>query len=51
MSEEDSLEQRNGSGPGTCSLEVVLAEGRRIEVKRDFDAETLVRLIRTLEEL
>ena len=43
--------QRNGSGPGTCSLEVVLAEGRRIEVKRDFDAETLTRLIRTLEEL
>jgi hypothetical protein len=26
--------QRNGSGPGTCSLEVVLAEGRRIEVRR-----------------
>ena len=43
--------QRNGSGPGTCSLEVVLAEGRRIEVKRGFDAETLARLIRTLEEL
>ena len=43
--------QRNGSGPGTCSLEVVLAEGRRIEVKRDFDAETLARLIRTIEEL
>jgi transposase len=43
--------QRNGSGPGTCSLEVVLAEGRRIEVRRDFDAETLARLIRTLEEI
>jgi hypothetical protein len=43
--------QRNGSGPGTCSLEVVLAEGRRIEVKRDFDAQTLARLIRTLEEI
>jgi hypothetical protein len=43
--------QRNGSGAGTGSLEVVLAEGRRIEVKRDFDAETLARLIRTLEEL
>ncbi len=40
--------QRNGSGPGTCSLEVVLAEGRRIEVRRDFDAETLARLIRPL---
>ena len=43
--------QRNGSGPGSCSLEVVLAEGRRIEVRRDFDAETLTRLIRTLEEI
>jgi hypothetical protein len=37
--------ERNGSGPGTCSLEVVLAEGRRrIEVRRDFDAETLERV-------
>ena len=43
--------QRNGSGTGTCSLEVVLAEGRRIEVRRDFDAKTLARLIRTLEEI
>jgi len=43
--------QRNGSGPGTCTLDVVLAEGRRIEVRRDFDAETLARLIRTLEEI
>jgi hypothetical protein len=43
--------QRNGSGAGACSLEVVLAEGRRIEVRRDFDAETLARLIRTIEEI
>jgi hypothetical protein len=43
--------QRNGSGPEICSSEVVLAEGRRIEVKRDFDAETLARLIRTLEDI
>jgi hypothetical protein len=43
--------QRNGSGPATCALEVVLAEGRRIEVRRDFDAETLARLIRTIEEI
>ena len=43
--------QRNGSGPGSCALEVVLAKGRRIEVRRDFDAETLARLIRTLEEI
>jgi hypothetical protein len=39
------------SGPETCALEVVLAKGRRIEVKRDFDAETLARLIQTLEEI
>ena len=43
--------QRNGTGPGSCSLEVVLAKGRRIEIRRDFDAETLARLIRTLEEI
>jgi hypothetical protein len=43
--------QRNGSGLGTCSLEVVLAKGRRIEVRRDFDGETLARLIRALEEI
>ena len=43
--------RRNDTGPGTCSLEVVLAEGRRIEVRRDFDARTLARLIRTLEEI
>jgi hypothetical protein len=36
--------QRNGSGTGSCSLEVVLAEGRRIEVRRDFDVETLAAL-------
>jgi len=43
--------QRNGNGPGACSLAVVLAGGRRIEVRRDFDAETLTCLIRTLEEI
>ena len=37
--------------PKNCALEVVLAKGRRIEVRRDFDAETLARLIRTLEEI
>jgi hypothetical protein len=40
-----------GSGPGICALEVVLTKGRRIEVRRDFDAETLARLIRTIEEI
>ena len=39
------------SGPEACALEVVLAKGRRIEVRRDFDAETLARLIQTLEEI
>jgi len=48
--EEMARIQRNGSGAGTCSLEVVLAEGRRIEVRR-VDAETLARLIRTLEAI
>jgi hypothetical protein len=38
------------SGPEACALEVVLAKGRRIEVRRDFDAETLARLIQALEE-
>jgi hypothetical protein len=32
-------------------LEVLLAKGRRIEVRRDFDAGTLVRLIRIMEEI
>jgi hypothetical protein len=41
--------QRNGSGAGSCALKVMLAEGRRIEVGRDFDANTLARLIRTME--
>src|SRR5262245_35804176 len=41
--------QRNGSKPGACSLAVVLAEGRRIEVRRDFDGETIPPLIRTHE--
>ena len=40
-----------GRGPETCALEVVLAEGRRIEVRRNFDAETLARLIRIIEEI
>ena len=43
--------QVDRSDPETCALEVVLAKGRRIEVRRDFDAETLARLIRTLEEI
>jgi len=42
--------RRNGSAESSCALEVLLAKGRRIEVRRDFDAETLTRLIRTIEE-
>ena len=39
------------SGSESCALEVVLAKGRRIEVRRNFDAETLARLIRIIEEI
>ena len=41
----------NGSGLRPCALAVVLAGGRRIEVRRDFETETLARLIRILEEI
>jgi hypothetical protein len=43
--------RRNGSAQASCALEVLLAKGRRIEVRRDFDAETLARLIRAIEEI
>ncbi len=43
--------RRHGSAESSCALEVLLAKGRRIEVRRDFDAETLTRLIRTVEEI
>jgi hypothetical protein len=43
--------RRNGSTESSCALEVLLAKGRRIEVRRDFDAETLGRLIRIIEEI
>jgi hypothetical protein len=43
--------RRNGTAESSCASEVLLAKGRRIEVRRDFDAETLARLIRTLEEI
>jgi hypothetical protein len=42
---------RRGGGTESSVLEVSLAKGRRIEVRPDFDAETLVRLIRTIEEI
>lgn len=42
--------RRSGSTESSV-LGVLLPKGRRIEVRRDFDAETLVRLIRTIEEI
>jgi hypothetical protein len=43
--------ERNGNTRVACALEVVLASGRRIEVRRDFDTETLARVVRALEEI
>ena len=40
--------QRHGAGAESCCLEVMLAEGRRIGVRRRFDAETLARLINAI---
>lgn len=36
--------------PGTASMEVLLAGGRRIRVEPGFDVDALARLVRTLEE-
>ena len=36
--------------PGTASMEVLLARGRRIRVEPGFDAHALGRLVRALEE-
>jgi hypothetical protein len=35
----------------SCGLAVVLSGGRRIEVQRDFDGHTLVRLVSVLERV
>ena len=37
--------------PTSCALAVVLASGRRIEVQRDFNSETLLRVVEVLEEI
>lgn len=42
---------RDGNSRRLCALEVVLASGRRIEVGRDFDSETLLRVVEVLEEI
>ena len=42
---------RGGNNRTLCALEVVLASGRRIEVRRDFDSETLLRVVEVLEEI
>lgn len=49
---EVKITRSRGSGSAESSvLEVLLAKGRRIEVRRGFEAETLVRLVRTIEEI
>ena len=35
----------------SCALEVILAGGRRIEVRREFDSATLGRVVKVLEGL
>jgi len=40
----------NGDTPRPCALEVVLSRGRRIEVRPDFDSDTLERLLNVLEK-
>ena len=42
----DDSEQQPGSG---CALELVLGNGRRIEVRPQFDSDTLERLLKILE--
>jgi hypothetical protein len=48
---EVASKDRDGTNRRLCGLEVVLAGGRRIEVRRDFDCETLLRLVEVLEEI
>jgi hypothetical protein len=39
----------HGEPRDSCALEVVLSRGRRIQVRPDFDPETLERLLKVLE--
>ena len=43
--------KRHANTPRECALEVVLSGGRRIEVRADFDAGTLERLLNVLERV
>jgi hypothetical protein len=43
--------RRSDGSTESSVLEVLLAKGRRIAVRRDFGTETLARLIRTMEEI
>jgi transposase-like protein len=46
---ELASKKRNGNSRSTSALEVVLSGGRRIEVRPDFDSDTLERLLSVLE--
>src|ERR1700732_545821 len=42
-------ERHTADREGPCAMSVVLAKGRRIELKRDFDAAQLRRVVEALE--
>ena len=46
---ELAKKDRDENSRPTCALEVVLVSGRRIEVRPDFDPDTLERLLSVLE--
>jgi transposase-like protein len=48
LSDSDALDRRSPQ-ESRCGLEVILAKGRRIELRRDFDAVALRRAIEVLE--
>ena len=46
---ELAKKDRDENSRPTCALEVVLSSGRRIEVRPDFDSDTLEQLLSVLE--
>jgi hypothetical protein len=48
---ELSRQQGNGSPATACPLEVVLCSGRRVQVRRGFDSDTLAQVVKVLEGL